>query len=288
MLKGLGFNRPQGPEVVQKAGPVSTRMARSARRRRRQRLGTFMAQVLILGLVLLLMQLLNSVVGNLALPTPGQVWTSFLDIAKDGTLGSAIAETLIVFSIGFVIAGLTGVLLGVITGGISAVGRVLDPYINALNATPRIAFIPLIIVWFGLADTAKIIVTWLSAVIPIMIYTAGGIEVANHELLEMAKAFGIPRRVVFWKILLPGALPSILTGLRVGSALAVLGTIVAEMFLAQGGLGGLLSTSGSNFNTPQYFAVIAVLMVLGAVVNKLLRMVERRGSRWRISVREEN
>ena len=165
--------------------------------------------------------------------------------------------------------------------GLVGDGRVFDPFVNALNSTPGAAFIPLIVVWFGLYTEAKVVLVWNAAFFPILINTAAGIANANRELVEMGRAFGANRRVLFRDVMLPDALPSILSGLRIGAAIATVGTVIAELTMAQSGLGGLLAQAGNRFQMDKYFAVVIVLMILGTTITATLRYAERRIGRWR-------
>lgn len=153
-----------------------------------------------------------------------------------------------------------------------------------MNSTPGAAFIPLIIVWFGLYSEAKIVVVWNAAVFPILINTAAGISNANKDLVEMGRAFGAKRATLFWNVMVPDALPSILSGLRIGAAISTVGTVIAELTMAQSGLGGLLASAGNRFQMDKYFAVVIVLMVLGTLLTALLRYAETRFARWRVSL----
>jgi len=168
-------------------------------------------------------------------------------------------------------------------GGFPVLNRILDPFVNALNATPGAAFIPLIIVWFGLYTEAKIVVVWNAAVFPILISTAAGIANADKNLIEMGRAFGAKRLRLFWDIMVPDALPSILSGLRIGAAVSTVGTVIAELTMAQSGLGGLLAQAGNRFQMDKYFAVVIVLMVLATAIIAGLRLAENRVDRWRLS-----
>jgi len=239
-------------------------------RRDRQRKVIIAWRVAIVLAVLGIMQVVNALQGDLVMPTPWSVIQSGVDQIRDGTLGTALLQSLRVFGVGFGLSIVTGVTAGVIIGGFKTLERVLEPFINALNATPRVAFIPLIIVWVGLGVEAKIVITWVSAVVPIVINAAAGVK----------------KWTLFSRVLVPGALPHILTGLRIGSALAILGTVVSELYTQQAGLGGLLVNDSNNFEMARYFAVVVVLGALGIVVTAILRAVETYFYRWRVDHRE--
>lgn len=265
---------------------AGAQVSRRRARRDRQRRVIVTWQVLLVLAVLGIMQGVNAWKGDLVMPAPGSVVISGWDQITDGTLPHALVQTLTVFGIGFGVSAASGIILGVIIGGFKMVERVFDPFINALNATPRVAFIPLIIVWVGLGVEAKIVITWVSAVVPILINSAAGVKEADADLTEMARSLGVRRWTLFSRVLVPGALPSILTGLRIGSALAILGTVVSELYTQQAGLGGLLVNDSNNFEMARYFAVVVVLGALGVVVTTLLRAAESYFYRWRVDHRE--
>ena len=166
-------------------------------------------------------------------------------------------------------------------GGFRPLGRTLDIYVNALTATPRVAFIPLIIVLLGLGIEAKVAIVFLGAVMPIVINTYAGVLNADGELVEMARAAGATKPQVFRRILLPGALPFIVVGLRLGATIGLINTVVAELYTAVRGLGGLLAIYGNTFQMAPYFVVVLVLAGIGTLVTTALRLIEARTERWR-------
>jgi ABC-type nitrate/sulfonate/bicarbonate transport system permease component len=194
---------------------------------------------------------------------------------------SATASSMLVFAGGYALAALSGVVLGVLMGGFPRFGATLDIYVNALNATPRVAFVPLIIVWFGLGMQAKIVVVWFMAAFPILLNTYAGVLNTDAELIEAARSFGASSRQVFRTIMLPSAVPYIITGLRLGGASAMLGTVVAELYTALSGLGYLIAQYGGSFQTARYFAPVLVLAMMGVLVSQGLKVLERRLAQWR-------
>jgi NitT/TauT family transport system permease protein len=232
------------------------------------------------------MYALNAAAGNLTMPRPDDVLDESIKMWSDGTMLRGLWESLSVIGLGALLSATTGIGLGILLGGFRFLGRVLDPFVNAMNSTPGAAFIPLIIVWFGLYTEAKVVVVWNAALFPILINTAAGIANANKDLVEMARAFGANRRTLFWQVMVPDALPSILSGLRIGAAICTVGTVIAELTMAQSGLGGLLAAAGNRFQMDRYFAVVIVLMALGTLITALLRLAEKRIGRWRQSLVE--
>jgi NitT/TauT family transport system permease protein len=256
---------------------------RAQQRRRRERAVVLATQIGIGVALLVGMYVLNAVAGNLTMPSPFDVLDESIKMWSDGTILRALGESLTVLGLGFLLAATTGIFFGVLIGGFRFLGRALDPFVNAMNSTPCAAFIALIIVWFGLFTEAKVVVVWNAAVFPILINTAAGIAGANEDLVEMGRAFGAKRVTLFWKVMVPDALPSILSGLRIGAAVCTVGTVIAELTMAQSGLGGLLIAAGNRFQMDRYFAVVIVLMALGALITAALRFAENRIGRWRVS-----
>jgi ABC-type nitrate/sulfonate/bicarbonate transport system permease component len=261
-----------------------TALSHARRRRSIERSAVFGAQILIGLLLLAGMYALNAVGGNLIMPNPNDILGESVKMWSDGTMLTGLGESLTVITLGFTLSASTGIFLGVLLGGFRVMGRVFDPFVNAMNSTPGAAFIPLIIVWFGLYTEAKVVLVWNAAFFPILINTAAGIANANKDLVEMARAFGAKRRTLFWSVMVPDALPSILSGLRIGAAICTVGTVIAELTMAQSGLGGLLAAAGNRFQMDRYFAVVIVLMALGTFITAMLRLAERRIGRWRVSL----
>lgn len=279
-------NMPTGDRSPQRLPPGPAARGDAAALRSRSRRITIQWQVAILLTLIVGMKILNTTSGNLVMPSPEAVFWQSIAMWADGTIPLALGETLFVLGLGFALAATTGVLGGVILGGFPFLGRVLDPYVNAVNATPGAAFIPLIIVWFGLYTEAKVVLVWLAAFFPILINTTAGISNANKDLIEMAQSFGAPRRALFWQVMVPDALPAILSGLRIGAAVCIVGTVIAELTMAQSGLGGLMIKAGNRFQMDRYFAVVIVMMALGSLITIAIRMAERRFGRWRLALRD--
>jgi len=219
--------------------------------------------------------------GKLLLPSPIDIVPAFVDEVRSGQLVTATLSSLQVFAVGYLLAIVTGVAFGVLMGGMPRLGETLEIYVNALNATPRVALIPFIILWFGLGTNAKIVVVWFQAVMPILINTYAGVQNTDPDLLEAARSFGARRGQLFRHIMLPAALPYIVTGLRLGAAMAMVGTVIAELQTALTGLGYLMAQFGGTFQTAKYFAPVLVLAAMGMLVSQLLKIVERRLARWK-------
>ena len=223
--------------------------------------------------------------GGSFLPSPYDTWMAAYGMVGDGRLGVAVAQSLITLLAGFLISGLVAIPVGLLMGGIPIVGAVLGPYVDALSSMPRIAFLPLIIVFLGLGYEAKIFMVFIGAVMPILVNTYAGVLQSDEELIEMARSVGASDIDIFRKIVLPGATPYILTGLRVGASLALINTVVAELYTAVSGLGGLISIYGNGFRMAPYFVIVIILAAMGLALMYGVRLLERRLMRWRTDSR---
>jgi NitT/TauT family transport system permease protein len=225
---------------------------------------------------------LSATAGHGFVPSPLATAQAAVRMAGDGSLAAATWQSFVTLTAGYLLAIVVAIPVGMAMGGISVVGAVLNPYVDALSSMPRIAFLPLIIVFLGLGYEAKIFMVFLGAVMPILINTYAGVLHSDAELIEMARSAGAGSGAIFRKIVLPGALPHIVTGLRVGASLALINTVVAELYTAVSGLGGMLSIYGNSFRMAPYFVIVAVLALLGMLLIYGVRLIERRVMRWRI------
>ena len=233
------------------------------------------------GFVLVLFWALTARAAGPLIASPWETVVAARDLVQSGELPRALAQTLGVYLSGVALAAVAGVALGLVLGGLPRLGQIMEPYIHALTATPRVAFIPLIIVVLGLGFDAKTSVVFLGALMPVLINTYAGVLTADPELVEMARASGATQPQIFAHVLLPGAVPFILAGLRLGATIGLINTIVAELYTAVQGLGGLLALYGNTFRMAPYFAVVVTLAVLGALLATLFRRIETRLTRWR-------
>jgi NitT/TauT family transport system permease protein len=242
---------------------------------------TALYRLLVFVLFLALWWLAAERSGSRFIPTPGETAAAARTMFAEPEIWRAIADSLTVYGSGYLLAALVAIPVGLVMGGFRMLGRTLEIYVNALTATPRVAFIPLIIVLLGLGFEAKVAIIFLGAVMPIVINTYAGVLNADGELVEMARSAGASRRQIFTRILLPGALPFIVVGLRLGATIGLINTVVAELYTAVRGLGGLLALYGNTFQMAPYFVVVFVLALIGTTVSQSLRLVETRIDRWR-------
>ncbi|SHF28469.1 NitT/TauT family transport system permease protein [Devosia limi DSM 17137] len=215
------------------------------------------------------------------IPTPWATAEAAVKLIGEGRLPDALLSSLSVYFSGYLAAAICAIPIGLLMGAMRPVGKTLDVFVFALSATPRVAFIPLIIVLLGLGPQAKIFVVFLGAVMPIIINTYAGVLAADDELIEMARSVGAGKGRIFLRIVLPGALPFVVVGLRIGATIGLINTVVAELYTAVTGLGGLLAVYGNTFRMAEYFVIVLTLALIGVVVTEILRLIETRLGRWR-------
>jgi ABC-type nitrate/sulfonate/bicarbonate transport system permease component len=187
--------------------------------------------------------------------------------------------------VGIALAILGGLLIGLLAGRYRTLDYLLDVQITALYSTPHVAFIPLLVLWFGFGALAKLVLIFLSAFFPIIINTHSGVRNIGQGLVEIALAEGASERQIFTKIVLPAAMPFIMTGIRLAMGRAVVAMVVAEMFTAVSGLGGALLNYGAAFATDKVFVVIILLALMGVSLTEMVRGLERVLMPWKESER---
>src|SRR5262245_20595456 len=203
------------------------------------------------------------------------------ELFANGSIWEHMWFSLTNFSIGFVVSVILGVVIGVPMGWYKSAHKAFDPLLSGIYATPLIALLPLIIMMFGLGAISKIIMTILAAVFPILINTMVGIANTDNRLITMARAFGAHDSQIFMKVSLPGSLPYIVAGMRVALGRALVYIVVAEQYGAATGLGYLSSVAAQRFQMAAMFVPILIIAGLGAGLNELLKVLEKRLEKWK-------
>jgi len=214
------------------------------------------------------------------LPPFSSVLRAAFELIASGQVTSHLAASLINLGIGYGLAVTGGIALGLLMGRKQWVAYVLEPYVSALLATPKLIFVPLVYALFGLSRGTQIAVVFLSSFFVIAVNSMAGIRSVDRTYVEMARAFGASERQLFWKVLLPGSLPLTMAGVRLGMDHAVKGMIGGEMFITLFGLGALLRRYGDRFDSPRLFAVLLVVVSVALACSAVVREVERRVTAW--------
>lgn len=219
-------------------------------------------------------------VNPIMLAPPSKIVVAFVQLSASGVLWPAVASSLSSFLVGFALAILIGIPLGLLIGTSRTAESGIGIYITAGYAAPMVAFVPLLTLWFGLGFTVKAVVVFVMALFPVCINTWLGVKAVPKELTEVGRAFVAPRSVIIRRIVLPATLPSIMAGIKLSGGRAVIGVVIAEFFTAISGLGGVIINASSNFETARMFVPIVILMLLALVVNRLVTIVAEIVAPW--------
>ncbi|GAA1960022.1 ABC transporter permease [Agromyces allii] len=209
------------------------------------------------------------------LPSPEMVWLAAVDLAQRGLLGLYIAISTQRVFIGFAIGAVFGLVVGAIVG-LSKLGDILlSPTLGAVRAVPSLAWIPLLILWFGIAEDSKIILIAIGAFFPVYTIVAAALRHVDRQLLEAGRAYGLRGIRLFTAVQLPAVVPSVISALRLALAQAWLFLVAAELIASSMGLGFLLLDSGQNGRIDRIFLAIILLAVLGKLTDALVGLFER-------------
>jgi ABC-type nitrate/sulfonate/bicarbonate transport system permease component len=226
-------------------------------------------------------EILGRQVNPLFMSFPSAIAKASVTLVANGELLVAFKSSMVTLMLGFLIASCIGIVFGLLIGRYRYVDAATDWVVNALYATPLIAIIPLVILWFGLGDSAKLFIVTVLAVFPVLINTASGVRNVPSALIDVGAAFAANERQIFTKIILPAVLPYIMTGLRLGIGRAIIGMVAAEFFTAITGLGALIVKYGNQYDTASMFVPILILMLLGVSLTTLVRRIEEMFAPWR-------
>ena len=212
---------------------------------------------------------------------PSEVARALYHYFNGGGGLSALGTSATEFGLGFGLALVVGLLVGVAMGRWRRIEYALDPLVNFSNSTPRIALVPLFVIWFGIGIESKVAIIFLSAVLPILMNTVSGVQTADAALVRVARSFCASELQTFRTVIIPGAIPSVVTGIRLGIGHGLVGMIVAELVSSTAGLGYTIEIAGNNFQTPMMFAAVFVVAIIGVILTNVLKDLERHLDRWR-------
>jgi NitT/TauT family transport system permease protein len=220
------------------------------------------------------------VTNALFLAAPSEIAVAIYNLAVTGQLWHHMAVSGIEFALGYVIASILGIALGLAMASSVTMKQAFQPWVSGLYATPTIALAPLFILWLGIGIWSKVIVVISLVLFPVTINTEAGLRTTSERLIEMLRSFGATRRQIFFKVSLPSAVPFILAGLKLGIGRGLIGVVVAELFGSRAGLGRLISQSADAFNMPELFAGVVILAIAGIVMTAGFGWLEKRIVPW--------
>ena len=211
---------------------------------------------------------------------PSQVAREEITLFGNGTIWGPIGNTAAEVGWALAIIVVVGIPLGIILGRVTPLRQMTEPIVSILNSVPYVLFLPLIIFWFGLGETARVLVVVWAGILPLIINTTAGVRNINVDYLRVGRVFSVSRLRFFASILLPATMPFILTGVRLAVARALVGAIVVEFFLSSNGLGYFVQSETSNFQMSAAMAGIVVMAVAALLLTRLIGVVEKRVISW--------
>ncbi|AFO92499.1 ABC transporter permease [Phaeobacter inhibens] len=239
------------------------------------------ALVFVLLLVLAELGTRQGWISNLTLPRPSDVLATLGELYASGLLWTHVSVSLSRLVVGAALGASVGVGVGVMIGLFSYVRAGLVPLVAALFPIPKIALLPLFVIWFGIDEASKYALIAFGTFTPTVVATYGAVDNVDRTLIRMGQSFNLSWLSIVRKIVLPGAMPGILSGLRISLAIAIILLVAAEMLGAEHGIGAYILEAGSLYDLERLFAGVAILSVLGVLVSSLIGQVERRLLRWR-------
>jgi NitT/TauT family transport system permease protein len=212
---------------------------------------------------------------------PSRILATLWQMFASGSIWAPLGVSASAFAIGLALAIAAGLPLGILLGRSSTLNAMFDPFITAFNATPRLVFLPLLMLWLGIGLWSKVAIVFLGALFPLLINTHEGVRNADKLLINVVRSFGAKEWDVARLVVIPNSLPFIVVGLRLAIGRAILGVVVAEFFGAQAGLGVLMVRAASSFNVDVVFAGLIIFAALSLIMTGLVKLVEERMNRWR-------
>ncbi|HEY1267511.1 MAG TPA: ABC transporter permease [Candidatus Binatia bacterium] len=213
--------------------------------------------------------------------TPSAVAAAFWHLVASGELEKHFYVSALAFVAGLGLSIAVGLPLGIIMGRSKTLEGLLDPYVTAFNATPRIVFLPLLILWFGIGIWSKVAVVFAGAVFPLLINTYVGVKNVDRVLVNVVRSFGANEWQLMKVVVVPNSLPYIIAGLRLAIGRAILGVVVGEFFGSSRGLGYMIASAATNYKVDVVFVGVAIFMALSLVLTLAVKRLESRLASWR-------
>ncbi len=215
---------------------------------------------------------------------PSLIFKAAVDLFSSGEIYHDLKISSIEFFWGYVLAVVVAVPFGILTGWYKRLSYVFDPFVNAMNATPRVALLPLVIIWLGIGILSKVGIIFLGAVFPMLINARDGVKTTPLNLINAARSFGASEWQIFKSVVFPSTLPFLLTGLRIAIGRALVGVLVGELYAATAGIGFMITVAGATFQTDKVFVGVLIFAISGIVLTEILDRIEHRFDKWRPKV----
>lgn len=252
----------------------------AAERRRKRQLQVLAIRIVSLVTVLSIWQVFGGMIDPVLFTTPIAIGKAAVVMIRSGELWQYLWPSLVVLGIGLTLAALAGTAIGLLLARFWVLDVAFGVYITFLYSIPSVALVPLIVLWAGFETTAKVVILFLFAFFPMVINTYQGVKSVDPKLLEVGRAFRCSERQLWANIVLPAALPFIVTGLRLALGRGLIGMVLADLYTAISGIGYLIVRTASTYQVDKMFVPIVTLGLLGVTLTALLRVVERAVAPW--------
>ncbi|MGE5218412.1 MAG: ABC transporter permease [Chloroflexota bacterium] len=213
--------------------------------------------------------------------TPSKIAAAFYELLLNGQIEKHFYVSATAFLAGLALSIVVGLPLGLLMGRSAVLENLLDPYVTAANATPRIVFLPLLILWFGIGIWSKILIVFAGAVFPLLINTYIGVKNVNRVLVNVVRSFGANEWQLMKIVVLPNSVPYLIAGLRLAIGRAILGVVVGEFFGSSEGLGYMIASAATNYKVDVVFVGVGIFMALSVILTLAVKHLESRLARWR-------
>jgi NitT/TauT family transport system permease protein len=269
------------PDAARELSDDKARATRAAANRRARRtLGNLAIRLGSLAVFLLLWEWAGANIDPVLFTTPMAVAKAAVEMIRSGELWTYLWPSLKVLAIGFTLAVIFGVGIGLLLARYRILDVALSVYITFLYSIPSVALVPLIVLWAGFETTAKVIILFMFAFFPMVINTYQGVKAVDPKLIEVGRAFRCSERQLWGNIVLPAALPFIVTGLRLALGRGLIGMVLADLYTAISGIGYLIVRTAATYQVNKMFVPIVTLGLLGVTLTALLRLAEKYVAPW--------
>jgi NitT/TauT family transport system permease protein len=258
----------------------------AAERRRRRQIQNIAIRVVSIAVVLALWEMLGSRIDPVLFTKPSLVAVAAVQMIMSGELWTYLAPSLVVLAIGLSLAAVIGIAVGLALARFWVIDVAFGVYFTFLYSIPSVALVPLIVLWTGYETTAKVVILFLFAFFPMAINTYQGVKNVDPKLIEVGRAFRCSEGQLWANIVLPGALPFIVTGLRLAVGRGLIGMVLADLYTAISGIGYLIVRTASTYQVDKMFVPIMTLGLLGVTLTALLRLLERWVAPWTLAAEE--
>ncbi|HEY7167799.1 MAG TPA: ABC transporter permease [Candidatus Binatia bacterium] len=242
------------------------------------------------GIFLLIWELVGNtfqLINPMFMSAPSLIAKAAVQLFASGEIWNDLYVSGIEFFWGYGLSVIVAIPFGIAIGWYKRFAYVCDPFVNAMNATPRVALLPLVIIWLGIGILSKVGIIFLGAVFPLLINTRDGVKTTPANLLTAARSFGASEWQIFKSVVLPSTVPFILTGLRLAIGRALIGVMVGELYAATAGIGFMITVAGATFQTDKVFVGVLIFAITGMIMTDMVDRWEHRFDKWRPKVGAE-